>query len=80
MKPVPKQITRMTGISQARIDDQREPLEKILREFTGFIGNLPLVTIPTVLSAIAGEPWSSIVPPSPSFAEQIENSLSVALS
>jgi hypothetical protein len=80
MKPVPKQITRMTGISQTMIDDQREPLEKILGEFTAFISNLPLVTIPTVLSAIAGEPWSSIVPPSPSLAEQIENSLSVALS
>lgn len=41
---VPKKITQLTGITQAMVDSEGEPLEKALREFLGFAGELRLVS------------------------------------
>lgn len=40
---LPAKITRITGITQAMLDADGEPLDKVLREFLDFIGDLPLV-------------------------------------
>lgn len=42
-RPLPKKITQITGITQAMVDNEGEPLEKVIREFATFIGNLQLV-------------------------------------
>ena len=41
---VPEFITKLTGITQGMVDRDGRPLFDVLSEFTGFIGNLPLVT------------------------------------
>jgi DNA polymerase III epsilon subunit-like protein len=41
---IPKLITRINGISQDMVDSEGIPLEQALREFVGFIGDLPLVS------------------------------------
>lgn len=43
-KRVPKKITELTGITQAMVDNEGEPLEKALREFLSFAGELRLVS------------------------------------
>ena len=43
-KKVPKKITELTGISQMMLDAEGEPIEKILREFLDFLGDLDLVS------------------------------------
>jgi len=43
-KKVPKKITELTGISQMMIDAEGEPIEKALREFLDFVGDLHLVS------------------------------------
>lgn len=40
---IPKMITRINGISQEMVDRDGEPLEQAIREFSEFIGSLPLV-------------------------------------
>jgi len=42
-KKVPQKITDMTGITQAMLDEKGEPLEKAIREFHEFVGDLRLV-------------------------------------
>jgi DNA polymerase III epsilon subunit family exonuclease len=42
-KKVPKFITEMTGISQAMVESNGDPLEVALADFMEFIGDLPLV-------------------------------------
>ena len=44
MKPVPKRITRLTGITQEMVDNEGEPLETVLTDFLAFFGDLPLVS------------------------------------
>lgn len=41
---VPKRITELTGISQAMLDVEGEPIEVALRDFLDFAGNLHLVS------------------------------------
>ncbi len=43
-KKVPKKITELTGITQAMLDADGEPLAKAMQEFKEFIGELPLVS------------------------------------
>jgi DNA polymerase-3 subunit epsilon len=43
-KKVPEKITKMTGITQAMLDKDGEPLAQVLPQFTEFIGSLRLVT------------------------------------
>lgn len=42
-RKVPKRITQITGITQAMIDADGEPLDQVLTQFLEFIGDLPLV-------------------------------------
>lgn len=44
LKPIPKRITRITGISQAMVESDGVALEEAIREFIDFIGDLPLVS------------------------------------
>lgn len=41
---VPKKITELTGITQAMLDADGEPIEAALLEFLKFVGELPLVS------------------------------------
>lgn len=41
---VPKKITELTGINQAMLDAEGEPIESALREFLSFVGDLQLVS------------------------------------
>jgi len=41
---VPKAITKLTGITQGMLDENGEPLKKVLQEFSEFAGNLRIVT------------------------------------
>jgi len=43
-KKVPDKITKITGITQAMLDKEGEPLAQVLPQFTEFIGSLRLVT------------------------------------
>ncbi len=43
MKPIPKEITRLTGISQEMVDRDGASLEEAVRGFMAFAGELPLV-------------------------------------
>lgn len=43
-KPIPQNITELTGITQIMIDNEGEPLKEVLEEFSAFIGDLRLVT------------------------------------
>jgi len=43
-KKVPDTITKITGITQAMLDKEGEPLAQVLSQFTEFIGSLRLVT------------------------------------
>lgn len=40
---VPAKITELTGITQAMLDADGEPLDKAIQQFVNFIGDLPLV-------------------------------------
>ena len=42
-KKVPAKITQITGITQAMVDAEGEPLDIAIQEFFSFIGELPLV-------------------------------------
>lgn len=43
-RKVPKKITELTGINQAMLDADGEPIESALRDFLDFIGDLHLVS------------------------------------
>ena len=43
-RKVPKKITELTGINQAMLDAEGEPIESALREFLNFVGDLHLVS------------------------------------
>lgn len=43
-RKVPKKITELTGINQAMLDAEGEPIESVLREFLSFVGDLQLVS------------------------------------
>lgn len=43
-RKVPKKITELTGINQAMLDAEGEPIESALREFLSFVGDLHLVS------------------------------------
>lgn len=43
-RKVPKKIIELTGISQAMLDAEGEPIEVALREFLSFVGDLHLVS------------------------------------
>ena len=43
-KAVPTRITEITGITQAMVDDEGRPIDEVLEDFRGFIGELRLVT------------------------------------
>lgn len=43
-KKVPKKITDLTGITQEMLSTEGQPLDKALREFAEFVGDLRLVT------------------------------------
>lgn len=43
-RKVPKEITALTGITQAMLDEKGEPLESVLRQFLDFVGDLRLVS------------------------------------
>ena len=43
-RKIPKKITELTGISQAMVDAEGEPIEAALKEFLSFVGDLPLVS------------------------------------
>lgn len=43
-KKVPAKITELTGITQAMVDAEGEPLAKVLNDFAEFAGDLRLVT------------------------------------
>lgn len=43
-RKVPKKITELTGINQAMLDAEGEPIESALREFLSFVGDLQLVS------------------------------------
>ncbi|MGC1462391.1 MAG: 3'-5' exonuclease [Terracidiphilus sp.] len=44
LRKVPAKIAGITGISQEMVDRDGLPLEDVLRQFMGFIGDMPLVT------------------------------------
>lgn len=41
-RPVPPEITRLTGIEQRHLDDHGKPLAEALRRFSDFVGDIPL--------------------------------------
>lgn len=41
--PIPKKIKKLTGITDEILNEKGEPLDKVLKEFKGFIGDLPMV-------------------------------------
>lgn len=41
-RPVPPEITRLTGIEQRHLDERGKPLAEGLRRFSDFVGDLPL--------------------------------------
>jgi len=43
-KKVPRKITQITGITQAMLDAEGEPLDQAFSEFIAFVGDLPLVS------------------------------------
>jgi len=43
-RKVPKRITEITGISQAMLDADGQPIEAALKEFLNFVGDLHLVS------------------------------------
>jgi DNA polymerase-3 subunit epsilon len=43
-RKIPKRITDLTGISNEMLEENGEPLDKVLRKFAEFIGDLHLVT------------------------------------
>ena len=43
-KPVPSNITKMTGITQQMVDEQGMELQRALQQLMEFMGDLPLVT------------------------------------
>jgi DNA polymerase III subunit epsilon len=43
-KRIPKNITRINGITQQMVDHDGQPLESVLREFAEFVEKLPLVS------------------------------------
>jgi len=43
-RKIPKKITELTGINQAMLDAEGEPIETALREFLSFVGDLHLVS------------------------------------
>lgn len=43
LRPIPRNITRLTGISQAMVDSEGVTLEEAITSFVDFIGGLPLV-------------------------------------
>lgn len=43
LRPIPRNITRLTGISQAMVDSEGVTLGEAITSFVGFIGDLPLV-------------------------------------
>jgi DNA polymerase-3 subunit epsilon len=42
-KQIPKQITQITGITQAMVDEEGQELAEVMKLFLEFIGDLPLV-------------------------------------
>jgi DNA polymerase III subunit epsilon len=43
-KKIPGRITELTGITQAMVDSEGQPLDKVMRDFNEFIGDLRLVS------------------------------------